>query len=458
MEKTTLIMHCDCKKNQMMLGVLLVLLGLCMPAFLKENRFHILELLSLSINKQDSGQLLQCAFFLVALNCIRALPHYLGAFLIAESLEIYYEGKKMLFIKGFFCFLLIILVYYLIEFIYSIKYDFGPGAVSIILSIVFLERMDFYFTNLFKKFMFLTFFLLGMQWMDIMPCLTAYHVGRGDISVGIKLVAEFLECGQLLNFFSLTFFCTFLLIALIFFKLTYEEHRKNISIQQNEIAKRKLTDTRFKALELRSFAEIQNLVHDLKTPLTSIQGLATLSHMMVPDTKVQQYMRNISDSVDTMNGMISEIIHEENKNIIKTSELFSLVLAHPGLDNIVGINYENTCPDCKLSANKIRLARAVINILENAMHAVPSQSGTIDIVVKQDNDFVDIRITDNGIGISAEELPKIWDAGYSTSASTGLGLGFVKSVIENHNGFIGITSVKDKYTCVTIRLCVAELL
>ena len=64
-------------------------------------------------------------------------------------------------------------------------------------------------------------------------------------------------------------------------------------------------------------------------------------------------------------------------------------------------------------------------------------------MVEEKETFVNITVTDNGSGIEAGDMEHIWDLGYSDKQSTGLGLPFVRQVIENHKGAVHVESEKN---------------
>jgi signal transduction histidine kinase len=105
----------------------------------------------------------------------------------------------------------------------------------------------------------------------------------------------------------------------------------------------------------------------------------------------------------------------------------------------------------KIYVNKIRVVRALINLIENAI-VVPHMHDfkEIKIEVMKKGDDVQIIITDNGIGISKEKLDKIWITGYSMNQTSGLGLSFAKKVIEDNEGTIELESESGIGTVVTV--------
>ena len=91
--------------------------------------------------------------------------------------------------------------------------------------------------------------------------------------------------------------------------------------------------------------------------------------------------------------------------------------------------------------------RVVNNIVTNAIKYMDKQKGQINVRIKDVGDFIQVEIEDNGKGISARDLPYIFDRFYRTDASrnssnggSGIGLSIVKKIIEDHGGKIWATS------------------
>ena len=116
------------------------------------------------------------------------------------------------------------------------------------------------------------------------------------------------------------------------------------------------------------------------------------------------------------------------------------------------LEYEIGCPETVITGNKIRLSRAVINLITNAFNAVNKETGKIRLTVEEQEEFVCITVADNGTGIEPRKIEHIWELGYSEKQSTGLGLPFVRQVIENHKGEVQVESEKGRYTKVIIYL------
>lgn len=444
------------QNNNLLVGFLLVLLGIAAPLIINVNNFGILPLLESSILNSDSGDLLLAAFKLVILNSLRALPHYLGAFIIAESIIITLNGSITYWLRGFVALIIIPSVYKIIYWIYNISYDFGVPAFIAVFSIILIEYLNFSNISLLKKSLIVVLLLLGVQWMDIIPSLSAYGFGRGEISSDIKIIAGFIGSTQILSFASITFFFVFISIAFLISKLLSDEEKLIATMEKNKEIEKGLAEARLKALEARTTQEMQSLVHDLKTPLTSVQVLASVSQMMTEDEKIKLYMEKIISSVDSVNGMISQILYENSKDKITTEELFEYVFSqlasHKNKDSI---KYYNRCKDKYIYINKIRFSRAIINIIYNSLDAI-DEKGIVNITVGSHDKKVIITIEDNGVGIDEDNINKIWELGFSTKNSTGLGLSFVKNVVQNHEGNMELYSTKNQGTKLIITLPEAE--
>ena len=204
---------------------------------------------------------------------------------------------------------------------------------------------------------------------------------------------------------------------------------------------------------MRSTTEAQSLVHDLKSPLTTVQGLISLAEMMEENPLIREYFAKITRALSNMSVMISEILYENRKKPLNMDDLFHDVLAQVSIMIPAEmIRYENECPEAQILGNRIRLVRAVINLINNAYAAVDKKKGRIDLIVGRRNGGIEIMVQDNGSGMTEQERVQAFELGYSGAGSSGLGLAFTRQVITAHGGTIGIESEKNRYTRVKILL------
>jgi signal transduction histidine kinase len=225
-------------------------------------------------------------------------------------------------------------------------------------------------------------------------------------------------------------------------------------MRENYEKENEIRNMKSKVMENRVYQEVKSLVHDLKTPLVTIRGLNSLLLSSAGHGKLEEYSERIENSVTKMSDMISSFLYESSRQRLKTNELISYIRAQLPLEDEkikIKIDVEEGLPD--IYVNKIRVARAVINILENAI-IVPCKQPykLINVSVITVEKGIKIIVQDNGIGITESNLQRIWEVGFSTNKTSGLGLPFAKSIIEDNEGTIELSSQVDVGTTVSIFL------
>jgi len=151
--------------------------------------------------------------------------------------------------------------------------------------------------------------------------------------------------------------------------------------------------------------------------------------------------------------MINEILREDVRVDTRPHELVDLVRAHwlPHRNHIrLEVEVPPDLPPVRV--NRIRMARVLMNLLENAMSAIGDRPGHIAIRAEAADGVVLLRIEDDGPGIPPHLLHEIDKPGFSTKQATGLGLPFVKKMVEAHGGTVTLTSTPGRGTTVCITL------
>lgn len=428
-------------------GLGLILLGLMAPAVLSVKGFGIFPLMERSVVHGSSGALLTASLKLVALNTLRALPIYIGTLLLAQGLGIFRAGAPRILLV--LPLAVIPAAYEAIKLIYRISYDFGIPAISLTLAILLMSRLENMARRVFHKILVLALLLFGVEWLDTVPLLSGYWFGRGEISTDLKKIAAFLEAEEILNITGIALFiiCTansFILARLL-----------SVYTKELKVAEQVRLDSELKlrTLENRSLREMQSLVHDLKTPLTSIQGLAGVLAVSVADEPNRHYAARIVEASDKMSSMISEMLRDDTRQVISGRELVEYAAAHvPGLSGLRSFRIEAVEPLPAVEVNKIKMSRAIVNLLENAMEAVGGDDGRVGIRVSARDGQAVIEITDNGSGIPPDQSQLVWEPGFSTKNSSGFGLPFVRETVETNGGTIAIDSAGGQGTRVIITL------
>jgi signal transduction histidine kinase len=286
--------------------------------------------------------------------------------------------------------------------------------------------------------------LFGVQWLDEVPFLTQYGFGHGPISSKVKQWAIEMSFNQTLSLYAIVLCSIFIVNAFI---LTGYMVRWKIIQEFHQIE--------LEALEARSNKEALNLVHDLKTPLTSMEGLISLISLYNNHPKVGEYCHNITLSINSMNKMISEILYNNHMSTCSLKELVDYILSSrlSGTDKKINLELPDKSEDIMISINKIRITRAIVNLINNAFDAIKDiPKGKVTIKTKVQGDQLLLGVSDNGLGISTKERDKIWQAGYSTKHQSGIGLSFVYQVAKEHNGKVSVESSSGQETVFWIHL------
>ena len=170
-----------------------------------------------------------------------------------------------------------------------------------------------------------------------------------------------------------------------------------------------------------------------------------------------------SKRLTTLSNNVLNLSKIENVAILKDTKVFNIgeqlrqaiLILHSKFEN-KNILLDINIGDYNINGSKEMLNQVWINLLDNAVK-FNRENGIISIALKKKEDNIIITISDNGIGISKEALPKVFDKFYQgdTSHSTlgnGLGLAMVKKIIELHNGTIKCDSLHLRGTRFTITL------
>jgi signal transduction histidine kinase len=150
--------------------------------------------------------------------------------------------------------------------------------------------------------------------------------------------------------------------------------------------------------------------------------------------------------------MVTEILHERTLRPVDVQAMIDFVKVHLSLEELHSRVRIDSQIDATIHANKHLLSRALINIIDNGLQATDIAHGRVDVQTYEEQGEVVFRISDNGRGIPRDALDKIWELGYTNGKSTGLGLNFVRQVVNDHHGDIRISSQVGVGTTVRIGL------
>jgi signal transduction histidine kinase len=401
-----------------------------MPLWFGIHEIGLSEIIDRLRNDPNGNTLMLGAFFLVMLNTVRALPHYIGALLLGDELS---RKFKKNFLKVLIPLTIIPLVYMIINLYSPLSYHFGGPALLLLASIVLLHLLGKGRVRPVLKAVVFMQLLFGIQWLDTVTFLTAYDFGGGPLSTELKSIAISLDGGVTLSLYSLTLCGVFVInatILVVYLMVSEQKWRMSLDLS---IAHHEMTDS-------RSEREALHLVHDLKTPLALIEGLNSLIHLKTANNEIKEYSTNISKSIESTSEMISEILYVDTKNWYTLKEVIEYVRANK-VDNLRKSYLFQLEADTsiQLYVNKIRLTRAMVNLIDNAADAVfENTEGRVAIIAKLVQHELWLGVQDNGIGIPRSKMAKIYRPGYSTKSHPGVGLTFVKTVADSHQATLDI--------------------
>jgi len=228
----------------------------------------------------------------------------------------------------------------------------------------------------------------------------------------------------------------------------------------------------FKKLDEMKSDFVNMVAHELRSPLVSIrqQNSVLLEGLAGPlQEKQKEFIGRGTQKIDQLLALINELLdiarieagkHVQHQvplnieNIIR--ETVALIEARAAKK---GIEIRSVFQDLKpVQADPKGIEEIFNNLITNAVN-YSLDSGKVDIHARGLGEYIEIKVSDTGVGIDPEELPKIFDKFYRVKhpktrkvMGTGLGLAIVKGIVDAHQGTIDVESVPDKGTTFRILL------
>jgi signal transduction histidine kinase len=221
---------------------------------------------------------------------------------------------------------------------------------------------------------------------------------------------------------------------------------------------------------------IANASHELRTPLTIIKGyLETLKSEDLLQSNFHQKILHVMDrNTERMQALIEHMLLiakiENNQELyfapISAKTLWSeaLELLTPMLEKKkIKLKFNSNCDDIFFEGHQISLLQVFINLIQNSIKENEGQDLLITCSINTNNQNIEWIYQDNGLGISAADLPFVFHRFYRGQKhhsqqikGTGLGLSIVKRVIEAHSGQIHLSSEPGIHTTFTITLPLSQ--
>ena len=213
---------------------------------------------------------------------------------------------------------------------------------------------------------------------------------------------------------------------------------------------------------------LDNVSHDLRTPMTHLRGSAELA--LAGPEDVDRYREALADCVEeadrvlVMLTTLMDISEAESGAIELHREMVPLsdivaraVELYRDTAEAKGVALEVHADErVVVSIDRLRLEQVAANLLDNAIKYTPP-GGRVDISVARDGNRAVLRVRDTGIGIPPAELPRIWERLFRgdrsrTERGIGLGLSLVKAVVEAHGGTVDVESMPGRGSTFSVHL------
>jgi PAS domain S-box-containing protein len=241
----------------------------------------------------------------------------------------------------------------------------------------------------------------------------------------------------------------------------------NEALQRERLAAQRLRD-----LDKVRSDFVASVSHELRTPLTSIVGNTevVLDGDAGPLTGMQTKLLDaVSRNAHRLNGLVNDLLLLSHVNSDRTAATHEVLDLQALLDTVLdavsaqaqarGLGLSVDVPaGLRVHGDRHQLRRVIVNLADNAVKFTPP-GGHVAITATPVGAFVQVEVTDTGMGIPEEEIPRVFDRFFRSSLSQfhempgiGLGLAIAKSIVDIHGGALWLSSPGGQGVTATLQL------